>query len=342
LLHRIFETYADPLGNFPYNQITKSDAITLRGRLANYDMPNSMKNEFMKAIRAVYTFWDYDETITFNPFKKTSSFNDFTKTTKDNRDVFSDTELRAIFDFEVLEKAYPDDSKWQKFLQSDYFKSFLFCGLTGLRSSEARALIPSQIMNNRILTVDRAFKEKNVKVSSIGKPKRDKIRVIVLCDSAYEIIKDALEQNKPDEYIFKNDTGNNAIENSRWNKMFVYFMDMMRNIYEPVFNDRYFTPHCLRKTLNTLLVNKYHCNNELVLDYLGWGENGTKSSLSKVQKEHYTITKAEDMLVVAQIIEKMYSGNEMYWFQILKSEDNKTDTRLETIKNRILSGMKDG
>jgi hypothetical protein len=48
------------------------------------------------------------------------------------------------------------------------------------------------------------------------------------------------------------------------------------------------------------------------------------------------------MLVVAQIIEKMYSGNEMYWFQILKSEDNKTDTRLETIKNRILSGMKDG
>lgn len=339
VLYRVFETYGDSLGNAPYNQISKSDAVAFRGRLATYDMPNSMKNETMKAIRAIYTFWDYDETIIYNPFKKSSTLQDFPTQTKDERDIFSETELKTIFSKKIMKMLYPEDKQWLDFLESDYFNSFKFCALTGMRSSEARALIPSQIENDRILTINRAFKEKNVKASSIGLPKCEKTRVIVLCDSAYKIIRDKLTSIEEDDYIFKNDTGNNALEISKWNKKWVYFMGKVQEKLQPVFGGRYFTPHCLRKTLNTILVNKYHCNNELVIDYLGWGENGTKSSLSKVQKEHYTRTKAEDLLVVAQVIEKMYSGKEMLWTLSNKNEKTKSDAELNKMITFLVSGL---
>lgn len=341
LLRRVFETYADPIGNLPYNQITKADVIALRERLANYEMPNSMKNEFMKAIRSVYTFWGSDETISFNPFIKSLAFNDFPRNTKDERDVFSVDELRTIFSKKILKLMYPDDKEWLKFLESDYFASYKFGALTGMRSAEIRALCSAQIQNDRILIVNRAFKEKNTKTSSIGKPKQNKSRVIVLCDSAYNIIRDNLYVEDEYDYIFKNDTGNNALEVSKWNKKWVYFIGKIQAKLPQVFSNRYFTPHCLRKTLNTLLINKYHCNNELVVDYLGWGESGNQTALSKVQREHYLITKAQDLLPIAQTIERMYSGREMLWTLANINDKTQSDAELNRAILILMSGMED-
>jgi integrase len=340
VLKRVFITNNDALGRIAYNKITKTDALAFRERLAKYnDIPNATKNEAMKAVRAIYTFWNYDETITFNPFRKSKSFHDFPKTTQDKRDVFSSAELQTIFNKELMKKLYPKDAEWLEFLESDYYKSYLFCALTGLRSAEARCLIPSQIKDERILTVDRAFKEKNTKKSSIGLPKCDKTRVVLLCDSAYEIIADRLEEDEPNKYIFRNKRGTNAIEASRWNKNFSYFMKQLQAKYPSVFGGKYYTPHCLRKTLNTLLVNKYGCNPNLVIDYLGWGENIVKSNYSKIQKLHYTFTKAEHLIVVAQAIERMYSGREMLWMIMNKENDNATDLELKKMNMLIMAGV---
>lgn len=341
ILYRVFETHKDPIGTLNYNQITKLDAFDFRNRLANYNIPNSMKNEALKALRAVYTFWENDETIFYNPFKKTNTFQDFPRTTKDQRDTFSDVELKTIFNTDLMRKLYPDDKKWLLFLKSDYYKSYLFCALTGMRSAEVRSLLPSQIVNDRILTIDRAFKANNTKLSSIGPPKWNKTRVIVLCDSAYNIISQKLSHNNDDSYIFKNQSKTNAMEASRWNKEFAYFMEKIKLKYPNVFGNRYFTPHCFRKTLNTLLIHKYKCNPELVIDYLGWGEDGTKSALSKVQKDHYTITKAENLLVVAQNIEKMYSGKTMLWIPMVNTYEKDTDFELKKMNMLYSAGLSD-
>lgn len=341
ILRRVFEVHNDPMGNFPYNEITKSDAFDFRTRLANYEIPNSMKNEALKALRAVYSFWEGDETIYYNPFKKTNTFQDFPRNTKDKRDTFSDTEIQTIFNKDLMKTLYPKDKKWLSFLESDYYKSYLFCALTGMRSAEVRCLIPSQITNDRILTIDRAFKANNTKKSSISKPKWGKKRVIVLCDSAYKVIYENLTNNHDNSYIFKNQSKTNAMEASRWNKTFRYFMEKIKNIHPDIFGGRYFTPHCFRKTLNTLLIYKYHCNPELVIDYFGWGEDGTKSALSKVQKDHYLIQKAETLLVVAQTIEKMYSGKQMLWIPMIKPYEKATDFTLKKRNELILAGAID-
>ncbi len=344
VLYRVLEVNQDALGDITYNKITKSHALSFRERLAGYKFPNSTKNEVMKALRAIYTFWDYDETITFNPFKKTSSFKDFPRETKDIRDTFSEAELKTIFNDEYMANLYPKDKEWLEFLESDYYKSYMFCALTGLRSSEVRCLIPSQITNDRILTVDRAFKEKNTKSASVGLPKFGKTRILVLCDSAYEIIADRIrwiDDSKKNDYIFKNIKKNNAMEASRWNKNFQYFMEKIQEKYPTIFGNRYFTPHCLRKTLNTLLVNKYFCSPELVIDYLGWGESITKSSFNKIQKQHYTFTKAEHLFVIAQTIEKMFTGREMLWTMMSNEHDNDTDFELKKLNMLLMAGRED-
>ncbi len=338
VLRRTFEEKADELGQKPFNKITVTDVLAFRERLADFDFPNSTKNETMKALRAIYTFWMSREIVLFNPFRKTDTFNDFPLETKDEREIFSESELRTIFNRDLMERMYPNDKEWLKFLDSDYYRSFAFASLTGLRSGEVRCLQTEQIKNERILTVDRAFKQKNTK--DIGLPKAEKVRIVVLCDSAYKLIEDRM-WNKPKEYIFKNEKGNNAMEASRWNKKFLYFIEKIQKKYPTVFGGKYYTPHCLRKSLNTLLVNKYMVSPELVIDYMGWGEAMKEQGRSKTQKKHYTFTKAEHLIIVAQAIEKMYSGREMLW-QLMDGEtDNETDLELKKLNNLLMAGVLD-
>lgn len=313
ILIKIFLTNKDELGNFQYNKITKKDAKSFYDRISINDMPNSMKNETMKALRAIFTYWDSDDMVFFNPFKKTSSLTPFTQEKKDNRSIFQKLEFRAIFDEDLLPTFYPDDKKWLSFIDSDYFKSFKFAALTGLRSGEIRCLTPSQFSNERILKVNRAFKANNTSLSNIGLPKWNKQRVIIVCDSAYNIIEDKLLSLEEDEYIFSNSVGN-AIDASRWGKMFNYFMEMVSSYpaLNRYFSGKHYTPHCLRKSLNTYLVNVSPVNNELIIDYFGWVED-TQSLQTKTQKKFYTKTTTEQLIPVANEIEKFFSGREMLW-----------------------------
>ncbi len=337
-LNRALILTNDELGNIPYNKVSKADALAFRQRLAASEFPNSTRNETLKALRAIYTFWSgTDETITFNPFRKSKTMADF-QVKKDTRDIFSEAELRTIFDKDMMKRLFPKDKEWLEFLESDYYKSFFFTALTGLRSAEVRCLIPSQITNERILTVNRAFKQKNTRKDSIDLPKAMKERVVLICDTAHKIIKDKLPYIKETDYIFKNQKGNNAMEASRWNKKFNYFMEMLQKKYPKVFGGKRYTPHCFRKTLNTILINKYYCSPELVIDFLGWGENMTKTAQTKVQKKHYSFTKAEHLVVVAQYIEKMISGREMLWMMLDKEYESNTDLELKRMNMMIMAG----
>lgn len=222
----------------------------------------------------------------------------------DQKPFFTKQQLRTMFDIDLL-KSISSDPKWHKFLDSDKFKSYHFVALTGLRSGEVRALKWKQLHHDRILIINRAFKENTIQEKDIDTPKWNKTRSIVLSDSAYE----ALPHRKkdPKSYIFQNYVGK-AIDASTWDKDFRFFITKLVELLS--FPEKEFRPHCFRGTLNTLLIKGGTVPESLVRKYLGWSES---NPLSPVQETHYTYFTVKDMLIVAQGIELIYSGNEMLW-----------------------------
>jgi integrase len=285
-------------------------------------------------IIALKTFFTYcfDEVgiIDINPFHKIKIPKSQNRKTKS---FFSQKQLRIMFDLKYL-SSLNSEKRWEKFLKSDYFKSFFFTALTGLRSGEARALKWKQITNDIILTVDRAFKENTTQEKDIDTPKWGKVRTIVLCDTAYKIIKD-MEPKNAEEFIFKNSVGN-AIDASTWCKKFKYFISILEDNLILLHSD--FTSHSFRGTLNSLLLKNGNVSGPLIRKYLGWSENNT---LTAVQENHYTEFYENDILKVADAIELLYSGNHLQW-ELISSEEKKDIAldyaKLNDYKDLIWSG----
>jgi len=232
---------------------------------------------------------------------------------------FSQQELRMMFNkshLESFEFSEPKEAeKWEDFLQNDYLKSFFFTALTGLRSGEVRALRTGQIRNDIVLEINRAFKENTTKESDVDTPKWGKERTIVLCDSAYGIIKKRMRK-EDNGYIFTNSIGK-AINASDWNKKFKYFISVLYK-FNLLLHTNY-TPHCFRGTLNSILLKENIVSESLIRSYLGWTSN---NPLSVVQDQHYTGFSDSDLKKVAEGIELIFSGKEMK-FELIGEDEIK-------------------
>ncbi len=338
LLNRIFVIGKDELGQVRYDAIKKSDVISFRNRLAENEMKPATKNDVLKTLSSVYAWLsshDDNDALVVSPFLE--KFAPRFKEEERKRYDFSKPVWRIMFDkdtlscfqFEKIEDEHERvraKAKWEKFLASDAFDMLKFMSLTGMRPQEIRALIKSQITDGHIVNINRAFKDTQNKTEEIGKPKWDKEREIVLCDSAYELIKNKLATYDDDEFMFKNER-KKPVDGSRWSKKFNYFIHVVNselNLNLPFDNSSLrIDSYCLRRTLNTFLA-KYNSelriegHPQLVLNlnavkpYFGWTED-VDSSLTKVQKKHYTSFGITDFLNVARVIEDMYSGQAMVW-----------------------------
>lgn len=230
---------------------------------------------------------------------------------------FTAQQLRTMFNRQYLESlefdTLQEKQEWMIFIDSQYFKSFFFTALTGLRSAEVRALKWKQLSDDVQLKINRAFKENTNNENDVDTPKWDKVRTIILCDSAYRIIRET-EVKDNEAYVFFNSIGN-AIDASTWGKKFTYFISALKG--KLLFSDDPYTPHSFRGTLNSLLVKEGNVSDALIRKYLGWTEVNT---LSAVQEKHYTRFFEEDMLKVAEAIEVLFSDKTLQHEYISEEE----------------------
>ncbi|OQA43912.1 MAG: site-specific tyrosine recombinase XerC [Spirochaetes bacterium ADurb.Bin315] len=273
------------------------------------------------SLKSFFTFY-YEELaiIENNPFSKIKIPK--SKHAHTQKPIFTELQLRLAFNKDRLNSIEIDDSKekakWNTFLSSTYFKAFKFIALTGMRSGEVRALQWKQISNDILVTINQAFKENSTDISVIGKPKWDKTRKIILCDSAYEIIKD--KSNDAGGFVFQNEKGK-PLSAKTWSDKFNYFISVLNK--KVFFGDSPFTSHSFRATLNTLLIMQANVPESLIRKYLGWSES---PSLSAVQEKHYTSFSEVDTLKIAEGIERIYSGRPMSYQYISSQERDDINT----------------
>ena len=179
--------------------------------------------------------------------------------------------------------------------------------------------------------INRAFKEDATKEKAVGLPKWNKIRKIIIPQSATDCLG---RRGKDSDFVFS-EIKDRAISANKFSKKFSLYIAYVdrASIEETGYsfsNGIHYTPHCLRGTLNSALVNSYTLNNALIQNYMGW----TKSELSAVQREHYTKFDDKSLWEVANRIEILFSGNPMEW----KIGNITTTSNLKSLKAAIKKG----
>jgi len=292
---------------------------TVRGTVCEEDieLKDSIGNYKVNiiALKSFFTFcFDNLGIIETNPFQRIR----IPKSKQiQKKAFFAQSQLRAMFDREFLENIEFDDiknkKKWISFLDSAYFKSYFFTALTGLRSGEVRALKWTQISEDIVVLINRAFKENTIQEKDVDTPKWGKVRTIILCDSAYRIIRENGDHDHG-SYVFSNKLGN-ALDASSWNKNFKFFISVL--LGNLLFSSDPYTPHSFRGSLNSLLVKEGNVSESLIRKYLGWTAN---NPLSEVQEKYYTRFSNEDMLKIAEGIELVFSGKKLQHEYISEEE----------------------
>jgi len=182
--------------------------------------------------------------------------------------------------------------------------------------------------------IDSAFKIDSTKKNAIGKPKWEKIRTIVICDSAAELLG---MRGNPESFVFHL-KGGGAIGSSKYIKSLEVFLDKLDRAYihfnQPLFTQgNHYTPHSFRGSLNSILLSGGTINEAIVQEYLGW----TKTALTPVQRIHYTKFKLEGLYKVANEIEKQFSGKEMEW----RLDNSKNEYETPDIVNMIINSKQE-
>jgi len=245
------------------------------------------------------------------------------------KNLFSLKQLREMFNDRMVK------SIDTVFASSPEYRALKFAGLSGMRSSEVRALRWKQISHdNHVVEINSAFKIDSTKRNAIGKPKWEKTRTIVVCDSAVECLG---MRGNPESFVFHL-KGGGAIGSSKYIKSLETFLDKLDRAYihfnQPPFTlGKHYTPHSFRGSLNSLLLSGGTINEAIVQEYLGW----TKTALTQVQRVHYTKFKLEGLFKVANEIEKLFSGKEMEWRP--KSFENEYET--PEIVNMIINNKEE-
>ncbi len=147
---------------------------------------------------------------------------------------------------------------------------FEFAALTGMRCSEVLCMVTVEQLQGRILVTDRAFKGKED-----GRPKHEKIREIILCQTALEIA-----HRYPKGFRLEDGSRLGA---TWWRKRSAEGLEQK----EIKAGDRVIVPHSLRHSLATHLARN-GVNLLLIQLYLwgkrvGTGARGTTESLIRVR-----------------------------------------------------------
>jgi integrase len=304
-LNKIFMELNDPLGEVLYFNISKDDIRKFKESLLTYEMTNNIRNTIIYSLSSVYSYLiKNDKYIKSNPF--TTSQIEMFKVVDKKKYVFAPYQVYYLFNLDLLEKIEPVNTtqmKWDNLLESDYFKAFKFAAYTGMRKSEITALTVGQI-EDRVVHINRAFKDTAGKIT--GLPKNGKARDIVLCDEVYEIIADNIKDKRSSDFVFKNRKGLSIHGN--YSTSWTRFKEEIFEAFDIKMNtEKYrFSPHGLRKSLNTNLLKFTDSNikESYIRFYCGWSD--AINTLTAVQEEHYTGYGVDQLTKIANEIQKIY------------------------------------
>jgi integrase len=258
-------------------KIKRRDLLDLRERLKPIlgDKVNTL-NKTMNAVKTVFSEAYFREDIQTDPGSKIGAL----KEDRVARDILSENELRVLFQ--------DPPGYWDDQLGFDFFFTL---ANTGMRGAELRALKWDMWdRENKIIKVHRAWKGN--KAETLGLPKWDKVRDIPVSDTVAETLE---SQNKENEFLF---CGNAHHLSYTW-----LFKRMKGSIARSGLDlgDRKITSHCLRHSVNTLLLSK-GVNPISIQAYLGWSKD---SALTRVQ-EGYTHFTPDHIREIPAILEDIW------------------------------------
>lgn len=320
----------DEILHLPYVRIGRKEAFSFRNRLANdnrYFTSRANKNQLMNELRTLFSYImrKQDEAIIIdNPFS-TKILDRFQyKDSEKSKYVFKPEEIKTMFNDFILEKILPDPQicsqrEWKTILQY-YVGIFKFLAYTGMRVSECLAAQVNQV-NSHIMLINRAYKDPNQRIVRL--PKSGEDRIIVLSQSAYDVIKKNIFTKKPDELIFTNSLGH-MIHSSSADYYFQIFKKVIRKqmgIAPTLKKNEIICLHSFRKSLNTNLLERSDLKESYVAAYQGW--TTTKGAeMAPVQAKNYTEYQVVSLYKVAVEIDKQYSDKKMSWKPEIHNESS--------------------
>lgn len=265
----------DPIADIRMCDMRRKDVIDFlirkRGELG--DKKNTLQKVLI-TLKTILSEAENREDILRNPGRKVTA--DYQKETKD---VFTLQELQLLF------KNRP--GIWKDDI--GYFVFYLAAAM-GLRSGEVRALSWEQIdLAAGTVEINQAWKDEY----TLGFPKWDKIRKIPVGKNVLSILKEINELSGNSGLLFQTKRGH--LGYTWWRKRWVAAITKSKIDQ----TGKTLTPHSLRHTLNTLLLQA-GIDNFLVQQYLGWT---SKDGMTKTQRG-YSHLPVDRLKTVSRKIEK--------------------------------------
>lgn len=284
-IRRKIETYilTDSIADMRMMDVKRGDILDFRKRIIQgNELSNRTVNIIVQVLKTVFAEAVYREDLHRDP---TAGIGNIRENLK-SRGAFTAEELRQLF-------AEP----WK-----DYrlYAAFLLSAATGMRTGEVRGATWRQIEGD-VLTVDQSLRRD----ASVGLPKWGKVRTIPLAPFLIDVLEELKDRSiriAENDWIFADDEGR-PINYNHWRKAFVQHVDAIGVDRE----GRRLTPHSLRHTLNTLLIERGG-NPLLVAQYLGWSQSSLPVPALTPVQGGYTHISQDSLRDLLPIIESMFQG----------------------------------
>jgi integrase len=237
----------------------------------------------MNALRVVFREARMNRLIDFDPAAAVSRM----KPKPLERGVFTEEELKRLIHTPV---------------EPDALMAFTLAAATGLRMSEVLALRYRNIHEDWIDVVE-AWKDTGV----LGPPKWEKQRQIpvpMFLQAMIKVYKEDRVRIHPTDLLICEDITGNRRGPTWWRKAFARTLKAAE-IPRTDSEGRVRTPHSLRHTLNSMLIEK-GANPIKVQHFFGWSFHAPVPVLSGVQRG-YTHMGVEDLRELIPVIEQIFS-----------------------------------
>ena len=273
----------DPIAGIPLDAVVPADVGACRQRLLDKGLAEGTVFQCMNALRVVFREARINRLIDFDPASAVSRM----KPKPLERGVFTEADLKKLIHTPV---------------EPDSLMAFSLAAATGLRMSEVLALRYQNIHEDWIDVVE-AWKDTDV----LGPPKWEKPRQLPIPVFLQEMIKvykeDRVRIHPTDLFICEDVTG--ARRGATWWRNAFARTSKAAEIPRKDSKGRIRTPHSLRHTLNSMLIEK-GCNPIKVQFFFGWSFNIPVPVLSGVHRG-YTHMGVEDLRELIPVIEAIFS-----------------------------------
>jgi integrase len=273
----------DPIAGIPLDEVVPADVGACRQRLLEKGLAEGTVFQCMNALRVVFREARINRLIDFDPASAVSRM----KPKPLERGIFTEEELKRLIHAPV---------------EPDAQMAFTLAAATGLRMSECLALRYRNIHDDWIDVVE-AWKDTDV----LGPPKWEKPRQLPIPIFLQAMIKVYAEdriRTHPTDLLICEDFAGIRRGPTWWRKAFTRTLKAA-GIPRKDSEGRTRTPHSLRHTLNSMLIEK-GCNPIKVQFFFGWSFNIPVPVLSGVQRG-YTHMGVEDLRELVPVIEAIFS-----------------------------------